>query len=208
MNTTNEKLVNNPLSDKRNPYTVWFVVLSFIAPVALAYIIFFFVDVSSFSNHGEILNPIIPISSMELKDEKNQLIPDDKLVKKWRLISFVSKDCNAECESRLFDVHQIYASLGKERDRVERMFVHLEPMSQSFLKLVAEKHDGVMHVNGDRSTIVKALDKNIRSDVGFTNNETYIMDPLGNVMMRFTADQPNKDFLSDLRKLLKVSQIG
>lgn len=208
MNTTNEKLVNNPLSDKRNPYTVWFVVISFIAPVALAYLIFFFVDVSSFNNNGEILNPIIHISSMELKDENNQIIPEDKLIKKWRLIAFVSRDCDAQCESRLFDVHQIYASLGKYRDRVTRMFVHLEPMSQSFAKLVAEKHEGVIHVMGDRNTIVKALDKNIRSGVGITNNETYIMDPIGNVMMRFTADQPNKDLLSDLRKLLKVSQIG
>lgn len=208
MNKTNEKLVNNPLSDKRNPYTVWFVVISFITPVVLAYLIFFFVDVSSFNNHGEILNPIIPISSMELKDEKNQIIPEDKLMKKWRLISFVSQDCDTECESQLFDIHQIYASLGKERDRVARMFVHLEPMSPSFSTLVTEKHQGVIHVTGDRDTIVKALEKNIRSDVGITNNETYIMDPMGNVMMRFTADQSNKEFLTDLRKLLKVSQIG
>ncbi len=208
MNDTNEKLVNNPLSEKRNPYTVWFVVISFITPVVLAYLIFFFVDVSSFNNHGEILNPIIHISSMELKDENKEIIPEDKLVKKWRLISFVSKDCDAECESQLFDIHQIYASLGKERDRVTRMFVHLEPMSQSFSKLVAEKHGDVIHVIGDRDTIVQVLNKNIRSDVGITNNETYIMDPMGNVMMRFTAEQPNIDFLSDLRKLLKVSQIG
>ena len=40
------------------------------------------------------------------------------------------------------------------------------------------------------------------------NNETYIMDPMGNVMMRFTQEQPNKEFLYDLKKLLKASQIG
>lgn len=208
MNDTNERPVNNPRSDKRNPYAVWFVVIAFVSPVVLAYLIFFFVDVTSFTNRGEILDPIVHISSFELKDEKSEIISDEKLTYKWRLISFLSKDCDAQCETRLYDTRQIHSSLSKHRHRVFRMFVHLEPMGESLSKLVAETHENVIHVSGDRETILKALGKNIRDDVGITNNETYIMDPMGNVMMRFTVDQPNKDFLYDLRKLLKASQIG
>jgi hypothetical protein len=63
-------------------------------------------------------------------------------------------------------------------------------------------------VYGDETAIIKALGDNVKNDISIYNNETYIMDPLGNVMMRFTQDQPDKDFLQDLRKLLKVSQIG
>jgi len=80
--------VNNAIADKkRNPYTVWFVVIAFIAPVVLAYIIFFFIDVKSFVNHGEILNPIVHISSFKLTDEDNEIIPQAELTYKWRLIS-------------------------------------------------------------------------------------------------------------------------
>ena len=93
------------------------------------------------------------------------------------------------------------------------MFVHLQPAGDSLSKLITEQHPNVIHVNGDVKIIEKALDENVRSDtgitdIGITNNETYIMDPMGNVMMRFTRQQPNKEFLYDLKKLLKASQIG
>jgi len=209
MNESKTVPVNNPLSaKKRNPYTVWFVVLAFIAPVALAYIMFFFVDVKSFVNHGEILNPIVHISSFELKDENDKLIADKELTYKWRIISFLGKDCDQPCEKRLFDTRQIHTSLGKDQHRLLRMFIHLQPAGEALSRLAAETHPDVIHAYGDEDTIIKALGDNIRDDAGIKNNETYIMDPMGNVMMRFTQEQPNKDFLYDLKKLLKASQIG
>ena len=36
----------------------------------------------------------------------------------------------------------------------------------------------------------------------------FIVDPLGNLMMRFDARQEPKGLLSDLQKLLKLSHIG
>lgn len=195
-------------ANKRNPYTVWFVVIAFIAPVVLAYIMFFFVEVKSFVNHGELLNPILHIKDFGLKDDKNELIPQDDLTYKWRLISFLKADCDQKCESRLYDSRQIHTSLGKDRHRIIRMFVHLEPAGEALTNLIAETHENVIHVNGDPDAIVKSLGDNVHDDLGINNNEIYIMDPMGNVMMRFTQDQPNKDFLYDLKKLLKASQIG
>jgi len=201
--------VNNPIStSKRNPYTVWFVVIAFIAPVALAYIMFFFVDVKSFVNHGEILNPIIHISDFQLKNDSDEIIPQDELTYKWRLISFIGKDCDEICETRLYDTRQIHTSLGKDQHRLMRMFVHLEPAGEPLTKLIGQTHPNVTHVNGDIDAIISALGNNIHDNVGIKNNETYVMDPMGNVMMRFTQDQPNKEFLYDLKKLLKASQIG
>ena len=209
MNDIETRPANNPVAGKkRNPYTVWFVVLAFIAPVALAYIMFFFVDVKSFVNHGEILNPIVHISSFELTNKSGGIIPEKELTYKWRLISFVAKDCDQQCETRLFDTRQIHTSLGKNQHRLSRMFVHLEPAGDSFSTLIAESHPDVIHVNGHVDIIIKALADNIRDDASITNNETYIMDPMGNVMMRFTQEQPSKEFLYDLKKLLKASQIG
>ncbi len=209
MNEEQKKPVNNPISEsKRNPYTVWFVVLSFAAPVALAYIIFFFIDVKSFVNHGELLNPIIHISDLKLKNKDNEFIPENELTYKWRLISFVGSDCNQQCEKRLYDTRQIHTSLAKNQNRLLRMFVHLQPASEALSNLIAKEHEDVIQVYGDVDVIKDMFGRNIREDAGINNNETYIMDPRGNVMMRFTQDQPNKEFLHDLKKLLKASQIG
>lgn len=204
-NNTGARPSNNAIaSKKRNPYTVWFVVIAFIAPVLLAYAIFFFVDVKSFTNHGELLNPIVNISEFKLKDDDNILIDKGKLTYKWRLISVVSKNCDEACQKRLYDTRQIHTLLGKNRHRLLRMFIHLEPAGDALKQLIEKTHPDVIHVNGNKNEIIDAIGK----DAGIMNNEIYVMDPMGNVMMRFTQDQDSKEFLHDLRKLLKASQIG
>ena len=209
MSEIESRPVNNAIAGKkRNPYTVWFVVIAFVAPVVLAYVMFFFVEVKSFVNHGEILNPIVHISSFKLTDEANKIIPKAELTYKWRLISFVGKDCDQACENRLYDTRQIHTSLGKDQHRLIRMFIHLEAAGEALVKLIDATHENVIHVNGDVNTIKEVLGINIRDDASITNNEIYIMDPMGNVMMRFTKDQLNKELLFDLKKLLKASQIG
>ncbi|MEA1889556.1 MAG: SCO family protein [Pseudomonadota bacterium] len=188
----------------RNPYTVWFVVLTFVAPVVIAYIVFFFGNVSTFTNKGEILNPIVDISSLKLKDENNALIAKEKLTYKWRLISFVGSDCDEACNSRLYDVRQIHKTLGKNQHRVLRMIIHLGPPSEELNELINKEYPKALNFFGDEKVINQALGKT----ANIKENEIYIMDPRGNIMMRFTQDQPNKDFQKDLGKLLKASQIG
>jgi len=195
---------NNANNSNRNPYTLWFVVLSFVAPAVLAYSVYFFGDIQSFTNKGEILDPIVNISEFGLREKDGTPIPKDKLTYKWRMISFLKADCDEACQSRIYDTRQVYTSLGKDRHRVMRMFVHLEPASEALDRLVEEQHPNVIHVYGDETEIVKAL----TDDASITDNEVYIMDPMGSVMMRFSHDQPNKDLLKDIKRLLKASQIG
>ncbi|MDT8282783.1 MAG: SCO family protein [Gammaproteobacteria bacterium] len=209
ISSTENRPSNNPLTNNnRNPYTVWFVVLSFLVPVALAYIMYFFVDVNSFSNHGEILDPIISIVDLKLKDESSEVIAEQQFTHQWALISFLGKECDQPCAKRLYDTRQIHTSLGKDKERLKRIFIHLDPADEALLALLAKTHPNVMHVNGEKNLIMEALGKNIHDATGISNNEVYIMDPLGNIMMRFTQEQSNRDFLTDLKKLLKVSQIG
>lgn len=189
---------------RKNPYTPWFVVLSFVAPVVLAYVVFYFVEITSFTNKGEILNPIVDIASLKLTDENGEIIPRDTLTYKWRFISFVGPDCDEACNKRLRESRQVYKTLGKNRHRVLRVIVHLEPANETLKNLIAAKYPDALNMNGDAKTINAAFDGKSKLD----ENEIYIMDPVGNIMMRFTQDQPVRDFQHDVKKLLKASQIG
>ena len=192
------------LSSNKNPYTIWFVVFAFVAPAVLAYVMYFFVDIRSFTNHGEILNPVVDISTLKLKDDKNNLIPRKTLTYKWRMISFVGANCDEMCNKRLHDVRQIHKSLAKDQHRVIRMIVHLQPPSEELSSLITRQYPNALNYFGDEKEISSALGASAR----IQENETYIMDPIGNVMMRFTQDQANRLLLKDMKKLLKVSQIG
>ena len=197
----NDKLSND---SKKNPYTIWFVVLTFVAPVVLAYLMFFFGNVNSFTNKGEILNPIVDITALKLKDEKEILITEKTLRYKWRLISFVGSECDKSCRSRLYDSRQIHKSLGKNQHRVLRMIVHLDAPGSALTSLIESEYPNTLSAFGDEQVVSSALGESAK----IRENEIYIMDPRGNLMMRFTQNQPNKDFQKDLRKLLKASQIG
>ena len=195
---------------ERNPYTVWFVILAFVSPVALAYIMFYFVDVSSFSNHGEIYSPVVDITELKLTDKNGELIPDntgqknpeDTLRYKWRFYSFVDNQCDVVCKNRLIDTRQLHKAFGKDAHRITRVVVYLDSPDDLIKKFIESELPAakVMYANYD--VIKKAL--NITTE----KNEVFISDPMGNIMMRFREEQPLKELQSDMKKLLKASQIG
>jgi len=194
-------------TSKRNPYTPWFVVISFVAPVVAAYALFFLgVTPPAFSNKGELLNPIVDVDSFALNDGANAALSRDEITEhKWHMIYFVSSSCDDACNQVLYNMRQINIAVGKNANRLQRLVVHLEAPGEEFQALVAKEYPDARHAYANAETIATALQE---AGPQFRSNEIYIMDPLGNIMLRFTHEQPYKDLLHDLNKLFKVSQIG
>ena len=194
-------------SKRRNPYTPWFVVISFVAPVVAAYALFFLgVTPPAYSNRGELLDPIIDVKSFALSDDSNNALDWMAITEhKWHMIYFAGSSCDDACNQTLYNMRQINIAAGKNANRLQRLLVHLEAPGEEFQALIAKEYPQARHVNASAETITAAL-----QDVGpqFRTNEIYIMDPLGNIMLRFTQEQSYKDILHDLNKLFKVSQIG
>jgi cytochrome oxidase Cu insertion factor (SCO1/SenC/PrrC family) len=195
---------NNANPANRNPYTLWFVVLAFVAPVVVAYVMYFSGAITTYSNNGEILNPIVDVADFKLKDDKNVSVSREALTRKWRLISFVGAECDEACNARLYDSRQVHKSLGKDQERVERLIVHLEPAGSALSGLIKSDYPKAINVYGSEKIISDVLG----AGAGISKNEIYLVDPIGNVMMRFSNELTKKEIKSDLKKLLKVSQIG
>ncbi len=206
--------MNNPESieraqqaPKRNPYTPWFVVFAFVAPVIAAYALFFLgITPPAYSNRGELLDPIVDIESFVLTDDSGMHISRDEItMHKWHMIYFAGASCDDACNRILYNMRQINIAAGKNANRLQRLIVHLDEPDEDFQALIAKEYPDARHANAQAETIAAALQQ-----VGprFRSNEIYIMDPLGNIMLRFTQEQPYKDLLHDLNKLFKVSQIG
>ena len=206
--------MNNPGSieqtqptSRKNPYTPWFVVAAFVTPVVLAYALYFLgVKPPAFSNTGELLKPVIDVEAFALSDENKQpLSRDDITIHRWHMMVFAGASCDEACNQALYNLRQINIAVGKNAPRVRHMIVHLETPGDDFQALIDKEYPDARRVYTDSQTIEVAL-----QEVGanFRSNEIYIMDPLGNIMLRFTQDQSYKDLMKDLNKLLKVSQIG
>lgn len=200
-----EKTVITKTTGKKTPTALWMLMLTFAVPIIAAYAYFFFGDHLSMSNHGDLITPVIDIVDLQLTDENNKPILHEELTHKWSMLFVVGKDCNDACNKGLYNMRQINIALGKNQDRFQHMMIHADAMSQNFTKLVAIEHHAAFHAYSPRETLLNAFSA---VETELPSNSIYIMDPIGNIMMRFSPGISPKLILKDLNHLLKVSQIG
>jgi cytochrome oxidase Cu insertion factor (SCO1/SenC/PrrC family) len=133
------------------------------------------------SNYGELITPR-PVSLDELRG-------------KWVLVTFDAAACDAYCEKKLYFMRQVRRAQGKDMDRVERLWVLTDTHKP--------RADLLAAIEGTRLAAF--------SPQGFPGNPAdhiYLVDPLGNLMMRFPRDPDPSRMIKDLQRLLKYSRIG
>jgi hypothetical protein len=158
---------------------------------------------SGSSAKGELVHPAQPLEFSGLRQSDGSEAGIDLFQGKWSLIYVGDGACDTECRTALTYGRQTRLAVGKDMDRVQRVFLttgnccdrgYLDAEQPGLVTLDASSEDA------------RAL---LAQFPGERRVSLYIVDPLGNLMMRHDARQViNKDLLSDLKKLLKLSHIG
>jgi cytochrome oxidase Cu insertion factor (SCO1/SenC/PrrC family) len=124
--------------------------------------------------------------------------PFQALRGKWILVMFDAAACDATCERKLYYMRQVRKAQGKDQDRVARLWLltdHGTPRA-----------DVVAAMEG--TYIERADDSVAKQFPGRPSAHIYVVDPLGNLMLRFPPDPDPSRMLKDLQRLLKYSRIG
>jgi len=119
----------------------------------------------------------------------------------WLLIYPGPAKCAEACQRDLVATRQVRRALGKEMQRVRRIFVATDGLPD--LELLAREHP-MLAVVSTRREIAELLPAGLALEPG----DVLLADPLGNVIMRFPAGTTMKDMHADLKLLLKASHIG
>jgi hypothetical protein len=120
----------------------------------------------------------------------------------WLLIYRNDGVCDAACEFSLYTVRQSRLMLGKEMDRLVRVFLHGEGAPDTVY--LADEHAGLVTLSDSGfSTWLKNKRPSELSAGGY-----YLVDPLGNLVMYFPPDIEPSDMVEDIKRLLKFSRIG
>lgn len=178
--------------------TLALIALAFLGPMAVAMWMYFSgQQVELGANHGALLEPIV-----NLEDE----LPGSQLhasaPEKWRLIYSNTGECGEDCRSALYTGRQSRKMLGREMERVERIFLHGDSAPDTLF--INQEHVGlVTFEDRELSTLLDA-----RTPPAMVAGGFYLVDPLGNLVLYFPPDLNPKEMVADVKRLLRISQIG
>jgi hypothetical protein len=150
------------------------------------------------ANYGELLPPA-PVTSQPFERPEGGRFEFGELRGRWLLVASDSGACSGPCREKLVTLRQVRLALGRNARRVERVFV-VDDVRAPEASLLAE-FPGLRVALTPRGLALPPGAANDRAHL-------YLVDPHGNVMMRWRADADGGRMLKDLQRLLKASQIG
>jgi hypothetical protein len=175
------------------------------APVVASYITYYVIKPKGGStSYGTLLEPQRPIpDSLVVTGEDGKPMKLASLRGRWLLISVDSSACDKACVTKLYFMRQIRATQGGERERVVNVWLRTDP------SIVP---DAVTHAYDDTDMLIAdpaAVAAWLPADTGTkVTDHIYMVDPNGNLMMRFPKDPNPSKIKGDVTKLLKWSSIG
>ena len=199
---------NNPLQPaKRQKIGRWkmLAVLTVCAsPIIASYFTYYVIKPSSRTNYGELIDPRqYPIPKLTGAKLSGDPIELTAFQGKWVMLQVGPAACAKDCQDKLFQMRQLRLTQGKERERVERVWLITD--NQALDTVLMREYDGthMLRVNPQQLKQWLPTEANTQAQ-----DHLYMIDPLGNLMMRFPANADPNKMKKDLSRLLKASKIG
>ena len=178
---------------QKNPYTIWFVVLSFILPVAAAYYMFYFGDIESYGNNGEFIEPYYDIKLLELMKD-GEPFDAEALNNKWHMMIVAGSSCDESCQQRLVNLRQISKAV-KRPPKIRYAIVLTHEIDEGFKQFIEDEMEHGIVLQGNAETVSQRIEKEE------SVSQMYLSDPYGNVIMRFSHELGPKLVIKDLNRL-------
>jgi hypothetical protein len=174
------------------------------APVIASYITYFVIRPDGRSNYSELIEPLRPMpANLPLTDLQGRRIDAVALQGQWLVVVVGGGACDATCEKLLWLQRQLRETLGRDRDRLDKVWLvdDAQPVRAETLQAVGA---------GTPATVLRvdsaALAAWLQPAAGHTlAQHLYVIDPLGNWMMRVPADPQPAKLKRDVERLLRAS---
>ena len=156
---------------------------------------------------GQLIEPAVPLTEFGLH-QQDRAFTLDTVRGMWTLLYMPAVECLDACRLKLYEMRQVRLALNHRMDRVQRA-VLVDSADVLDEALLAE-HQGLMVATGTADEVA-SLSSQVRaaeSGMDPLADAIYLIDPFGNLMLRFPPDLPPNSMLKDLKHLLKVSRIG
>jgi hypothetical protein len=174
------------------------------APVVASYLTYFVIRPEGRTNYSDLMTPLRPVpADLPLTDLRGGPVRADSLKGQWLLVVVSGGACDATCERHLWLQRQLRETLGREKDRLDKVWLINDaaaPRSQTLDAIRTNTQATVLRVP---PAALAAWLQPVKGQA--ITDHLYIVDPLGNWMMRVPPEAEPARLKRDVEKLLRAS---
>lgn len=189
---------------RRGRWKMLLVVLVCAAPMIASYFTYYVIKPESRNNYGALIDPRqypIPDLGSRALDGGRAGLEDYR--GKWVMLQVDRAECTQACRDKLLTMRQLRLMQGKEMERVERVWLVTD--EAPIETMLIREYDGTDMLRVDAAKLKAWLPVEPGTSAA---DHIYLIDPLGNLMMRFPKDPDPGKMKKDISKLLRASAIG
>ncbi len=162
--------------------------------------------VDATTNAGTLITPARPLRMDGVHVAGGEPLTAAAVRGRWTYVMFAPSTCDQRCERQLYLTRQTRLAMNKDIPRVRRLLLLADRPDDAFERLLTRQHDDLRWAIADPQGQWRAQ---FRGD-GFAPDgaQYFLVDPLGNLMMVYDLEVSPRGVRDDLRKLLKISQVG
>ena len=174
------------------------------APVVASYLTYFVIRPEGRTNYSELIVPQRPVpDDLALVDQQARVVDARSLKGQWLLVVVSGGACDTRCEKHLWVQRQLRETLGREKDRLDKLWLiddEASPRADTLQAISTGTPAQVLRV------APSALSAWLAPAAGHAlNDHMYLVDPMGNWMMRVPPDPDPGRLKRDIEKLLRAS---
>ena len=193
----------------RNRLYLLIIFALFVVPLALAWLLVGKWRPGGTVNHGELLNPPRQVSQLQLRRPTGEAVDGAFWRGRWTLV-YLGAPCDERCRQGLYNIRQVRLALGKDMQRAQTLFIMTGAPAAGLLPWLQQEYPNLTAGVADKQTL-ELFTQAFPSDAAAPGEWIYLVDPLGNLFMRYrlsTDPVVNKGILTDLQRVLNYSTLG
>ena len=171
----------------------------------------FFWTPKSFVNHGDLIEPQArPLDSIKLLNHENDPAGVKNFQGKWTMMIVDHASCDERCQTNLYNIRQVRLTQGRRMKRVQLAWIVLSGDNEDINAQIQQDYPMIERYNIPQDQY-DAVNELFKTQFGLPKDNTqrvYFVDPFGNLVMSFAAEQNPKEIQKDLGRLLRVSKAG
>lgn len=173
------------------------------APVILSYLFYYVLPPSGRTNYGTLILPQRPVPELRLTATDGTPYRFASHLGQWALLQIDAGACDKRCADKLYALRQQRTMTGKERERIDRVWLVTDATSPAAELL--RDYEGTVVLRADSAELAALMPVEPGRRL---EDYLWVIDPVGNLMMRFPADGEPSKIRKDLSRLLKASRVG